>query len=83
MKRVVFAIFLFVASIVPFCGNAQQQDKSAVEQLQKLNRFYRMLNGMYVDSIDMRVNEFYCLCSKKSPNKATTAYWLYTLVHLC
>ena len=54
MKRVVFAIFLFVASIVPFCGNAQQQDKSAVEQLQKLNRFYRMLNGMYVDSIDMK-----------------------------
>ena len=45
MKRVVFAIFLFVASVLPFSGNAQQQDKSAVEQLQKLNRFYRILNG--------------------------------------
>ena len=54
MKRVVFAIFLFVASVLPFWGNAQQQDKSAVEQLQKLNRFYRILNGMYVDSVDMK-----------------------------
>ena len=54
MKRVVFAIFLFVASVLPFWGNAQQQDKSAVEQLQKLNRFYRILNGTYVDSVDMK-----------------------------
>ena len=54
MKRVVFAIFLFVASVLPFSGNAQQQDKSAVEQLQKLNRFYRILNGTYVDSVDMK-----------------------------
>ena len=54
MRRVVFAIFLLAASVFPLLGNAQQQDKSAVEQLQKLNRFYRILNGMYVDSIDMK-----------------------------
>ena len=54
MKRVVFAIFLFLACVLPVSGNAQQSNKSAVEQLQKLNRFYRMLNGIYVDSLDMK-----------------------------
>lgn len=52
MKRVVFAIVLFVVSVLPLSVNAQQKD--AVEQLQKLNRFYRYLNGMYVDSLDMK-----------------------------
>ena len=54
MKRVVFAIFLFLACVLPVSGNAQQSNKSAVEQLQKLNRFYRYLSGMYVDSLDMK-----------------------------
>ena len=45
---------MFVASIVPFCGNAQQQDKSAVEQLQKLNRFYRMLKSIKFLTADKR-----------------------------
>ena len=31
-----------------------QQNKNAVEQLQKLNRFYRYLSVMYVDSLDMK-----------------------------
>ena len=53
MKRVVCAIFLFVVSVLPLVADAQQR-RGDVEQLQKLNSFYRYLNGMYVDSIDMK-----------------------------
>ena len=53
MKRVVCAIFLFVVSVLPLVADAQQR-RGDVEQLQKLNCFYRYLNGMYVDSIDMK-----------------------------
>lgn len=53
MKRVVRAILLFVVGVLPLSVNAQQ-NKSAVEQLQKLNRFYRYLSVMYVDSLDMK-----------------------------
>lgn len=53
MKRVVFAIFFAVMGVFPFMGYAQQ-NKDAVEQLQKLNRFYRYLSVMYVDSLDMK-----------------------------
>ena len=34
------------------CASAQTDD--AAEQLQKLNRFYRYLNGMYVDDVEMK-----------------------------
>ncbi len=53
MKRVVWIAFLFVVTLLPTLAEAQQP-RSDVEQLQKLNRFYRFLNGMYVDSIDMK-----------------------------
>ena len=53
MKRVVRVIFLFVACLLPLVADAQQS-KNAIEQLQKLNSFYRHLSLMYVDSLDMK-----------------------------
>lgn len=46
--RIAFTVVLAVASV---CAAAQQND--AAEQLQKLNRFYRYLNNMYVDEVEM------------------------------
>lgn len=53
MKRVVYVAFLVVVSVLPFMVSAQQS-RNATMQLQKLNNFYRYLNGMYVDSLDMK-----------------------------
>ena len=53
MRRVVRVIFLFVACVLPLVADAQQS-KNAIEQLQKLNSFYRHLSVMYVDSLDMK-----------------------------
>lgn len=53
MRRVVYTIFLFLISVLPLSVGAQQ-NKNAIEQLQKLNRFYRYLSVMYVDSLDMK-----------------------------
>ena len=39
-------------SVVPLVASAQRDD--AVIQLQKLNRFYRYLQGMYVDTLQMQ-----------------------------
>ena len=40
-------------AIAPFVAVAQRQTDDATTQLQKLNRFYRYLHGMYVDSVAM------------------------------
>lgn len=49
MKRILFSAFFVVA-----CLGAAAQTEDAAEQLQKLNRFYRYLNGMYVDTVEMK-----------------------------
>ena len=54
MKRKVCAITaLLMLVIAPFVAVAQRQADDATTQLQKLNRFYRYLHGMYVDSVAM------------------------------
>ena len=40
-------------AIAPIVAVAQRQTDDATTQLQKLNRFYRYLHGMYVDSVAM------------------------------
>ena len=42
------ATLLFVGGV-----SAQEASSEALQQLQKLNRVYRNLNGLYVDSVDM------------------------------
>ena len=49
MKKILFSAFFVVV-----CLSASAQTDDAAEQLQKLNRFYRYLNGMYVDTVEMK-----------------------------
>lgn len=54
MKRVVWSIVCVMAMcILPLAAYAQRQPSESAIQLQKLNRFYRYLDGMYVDSVKM------------------------------
>lgn len=54
MKRIVRSIVcVMVMCLLPLATFAQRQQDEAVVQLQKLNRFYRYLNSMYVDSVKM------------------------------
>ncbi len=52
MRRIVWSVFVVLLSVAPWVASAQRDD--AVIQLQKLNRFYRYLQGMYVDSLQMQ-----------------------------
>lgn len=52
MKRVVGVLCLIFMSICPFVADAQVS-KDALIQLQKLNRVYRNITTMYVDSLEM------------------------------
>ena len=53
MKRIVWSVFLVVSALLPIAAMAQQRNNEAVIQLQKLNRFYHYLQGMYVDTLQM------------------------------
>lgn len=52
MRRIVWSVLWVLLSVVPLVASAQRDD--AVIQLQKLNRFYRYLQGMYVDTLQMQ-----------------------------
>ena len=52
MKRIVWLAFSVVVMLCPHVVEAQRRNE-AVIQLQKLNTFYRYLQGMYVDSLQL------------------------------
>ena len=52
MKRILRSTLAAVFVAIGLCASAQTDD--AAEQLQKLNRFYRYLNGIYVDDVEMK-----------------------------
>lgn len=52
MRRIVFLFLLVFVCGGSFVATAQPRN-DAVVQMQKLNRFYRYLQGMYVDSLQM------------------------------
>ena len=52
MKRIVWSVVVLLFALVPVVAQAQRRDDATI-QLQKLNRFYRYLQGMYVDSLQM------------------------------
>ena len=52
MKRILRSTLAAVFVAIGLCASAQTDD--AAEQLQKLNRFYRYLTGIYVDDVEMK-----------------------------
>ena len=52
MKRIVWLVVVLLFAVVPLVAQAQRRDDATI-QLQKLNRFYRYLQGMYVDTLQM------------------------------
>lgn len=52
MKRIVWSVFVALILLCPLGAEAQRRNE-AVIQLQKLNTFYRYLQGMYVDSLQL------------------------------
>ena len=52
MKRIVWSVVVLLFAVVPIVAQAQRRDDATI-QLQKLNRFYRYLQGMYVDTLQM------------------------------
>lgn len=52
MKRIVWSVVVLLFAVVPLVAQAQRRDDATI-QLQKLNRFYRYLQGMYVDTLQM------------------------------
>ncbi|MBO5687870.1 MAG: S41 family peptidase [Alistipes sp.] len=52
MKRIVWSVFVALIMLCPLGAEAQRRNE-AVIQLQKLNTFYRYLQGMYVDSLQL------------------------------
>ncbi len=52
MKRILWSLFVGIILFSPLVVEAQRRNE-AVVQMQKLNTFYRYLQGMYVDSLQM------------------------------
>ena len=52
MKRILWSLLIGVVVLCPFVAQAQRRNEVVV-QMQKLNTFYRYLQGMYVDSLQM------------------------------
>ena len=52
MKRILWLLFVWIVVFCPFVVEAQRRNE-VVMQMQKLNNFYRYLQGMYVDSLQM------------------------------